>query len=1002
MPPKEPACTQAEGGPCAVTTNQCSHLVAPAFANNEQIVIARTDPGSPCDAWYYNEIPGEQLSPCYLPAETSGYIPETGGVFLSECKFRVLASSAELWHEKPGSKEFERTSGPGWAKVGIELVCGYGCSEYSTEDEVWMAIQAPPVSEEAKKEPITHPPPELSLSYKTTPERVLVGQNDKGPEPQTVKFTVTAKNVGKTPALDVTFQDPPKITPIGHLPHATDVSGCAWAQGTPFGAPLTSVTKGAAPVSPPCPLAETAGPGSASKPGAPAPLDVGTLEPGASASATYTMTVDGDGDYTVYSTVSASREVENSQGEVYLSPVNVIGAYHFHPETQLLMFSATLGAKVKSQEFPALIKAGTHFLIDVHLENRSNYQQLQVDRIEPELNGNATDGELVPASTSTAIAPSGSLSQVSISPTLKLEPGEKRNYEVIVGTTASDPFAAQGAHGGTRATVKFEPPTIATVNEEKPTAAQPDQVVMEPGSTEFNVGVDDSAPAPPPFNLEEAEFAVAKGAVFGLWNATYGLVHGIYDLANLGAKGVYNVSTGTLVGLNHLVELWTATAGEPGAHAALVQAVLGKVEESFYETPYLIDESREKLEKTVSAAIDAYFTKIANAWIAGDWREALQDVAETGTNAGATLVGPAALKVAAGSLSRLEPVAAAWKASAAAAFDRVGSSLDAVASSIEEAKAAIAELAKVLPGYEYTVAELSRYFGVDAKEADWISEFTKSNKISLVFRSRAEESLAWLEKGGMLKPYWVKAKTVSWVDVEFLGYKAKDVGRVIMREPPSLNVLKDELKVKSIAEGTPEYQTVYERWETRTKNYAKEIKEMEGWNKKKNIKGKWPWQENGVDPNVQADEYLNYKFRLTNDPGNPGSRIPEIFNPKTKKWGSITGDIDLIALTKADGSALSDAEHVKILKELSKGPLGTQHPESLTWEKDGKFWFKAKEGYLKDEALVQSGPDGKFRSVQFNEALSDPSAWTKLDYRIYWNGGFGSGPGQVTTPPAFG
>lgn len=1006
MPPKEPNCTYSEYGlsPCARTAAGCSHLVAPAFAENGQIVIARTDPATPCNAWYYNELPGEQLSPCYLPDETSGYIEPYGGVGLNECKFRVNTSGATIWHEKPGTTEFEVTDGPGWTKVGIDEICGYACGEW--EDEAWMAVRPPALPpEEPKKEPITHGAPKLSLSYGTSPARVLVHQNATGAEPQMVKLTVTATNKGSTPAQNVTFEDPPKITPIGHLPHGPDVSGCEWAQGTPFGKPLSREGPGGALVSPPCPLSEAKGPGGGTpkEPARPAPLDVGTLAPGASASATYTLKVAGDGDYTLYTAVSATREVENEHGETTQTPINVIGAYHFRPETQLLMFSATLGARVKSHEFPALIQAGTHFLINVHLENRSNYQQLQVDPIEPELLGNASIGELVPASASTAVKPSGSLEQVSDSPVLKLEPGEKRNYEVIVGTSASDPFASQGKpySGGTRATVKFTPPTIATVNEEKPTAAEEDQVVMEPGSDEFKVGVDDSAPAPPPFSKAEAAFAIGKGLVYGLWGATYGLVHGIYDLANLGAKGVYNVGTGTLDELDYLVELWTATKDEPGAHQALVDAALAKVEAAYTEAPYLLQESHEKLEQIVSSAIDAYFTKIAVAWIAGDWRDALTDVTDTGTNVAATALGPAAVKVAAGSLARLVPVEAAWSAKAASAYEKVGAGLESVSAAIERAQTAAKALAEVLPGYRFTVAELSKFFGVSAKEADWISAFTKAKKISLVFRSRAEESLAWLDKGAMLKPYWIKAKTVSWVDVQYLGYKAEDVGRVIMRKPPPLADLEAELAAAKLDSGTPEYQTVIERWQTREKNYAHEIEEMEGWNKHHDVKGKWPWQENGVDPTVQTDQYHDYKFRLKADPGNPGSQIPEIFNPKTKKWGSITGDIDLIAITKADGSALSDVEHVKILKELAKGPLGTQHPESLTWTKDGKFWFKAKESYLKDEALVQAGPDGILRSVKFNEALSDPTSWTKLDYRIFWNGGYEVGPGEVTTPLAF-
>lgn len=86
---------------------------------------------------------------------------------------------------------------------------------------------------------------------------------------------------------------------------------------------------------------------------------------------------------------------------------------------------------------------------------------------------------------------------------------------------------------------------------------------------------------------------------------------------------------------------------------------------------------------------------------------------------------------------------------------------------------------------------------------------------------------------------------------------------------------------------------------------------------------------------------------------------------------------------------------MQILKELRNSPLGSQHPESATWTKDGKFWVDAKKSYLVDEDLVQAGPDGVFRAVKFNEKLSDPESWTKLAYRIFWEGGYKVGPGQV-------
>jgi hypothetical protein len=794
-------------------------------------------------------------------------------------------------------------------------------------------------------------PNPLEVTVGVTPSPIDVKQTPDGPEVQKAAATLKIKNVSGGPIENV------------KLPAELQIS---WHEPPPTsnGLPIKQV-------------------------GAPPSLELGTIAPGETKEVEYKLQVEGDGDFDIQALVSGSEEGQT---------VNGLGETTIEPTSQLLIFKAALGAKVNSQTHPGLIKAGTHFLVNVHLENRSYIHRLQVDPIEPELSGNALGGEVVPAGASTAFNPTGAESEVNDSPVMVLKPRESKEVIVVVGTSASDPFATQGGGGGgTRATVKFGAPHIATVNEtDEPTEADPNRVVMAPDSEELPpISIDDSAPEPPPFSLTEATWSVGKGVLYGLWGATYGTVRGIFDLAALAAKGVYNVGTGTLDGIDHMVELWTATENDPAARQALMQSIQAKVEAAYAEAPWLLPKVAGQLYNAVNGAVGEYFSKVSKAWYAGDWREALTDVADTGTNVAALAFGPAALKVAAGTLTRLAPVADAWAAGLSAKFTKIGEGLQAATKVIEPATNALRALADVIPGYPYTIRELATFFGVDAKEADWLSEFVKAKKISVVFRSRAEESIAWLKKGAMLKPYWVKAKTVSWLDVQYLGYKAEDVGRVVMRKPPEFGWLTKELAAQGVEDGTPEYTEVIERWQTREKNFKKELGEMQKWNEQKDIKGKWPWKDNGVNPNVQADEEFKYGFRLRKDPYQRDTFVPEIFNPETKKWGSITGDIDLIAITKADGSALSDAEHVQILKELRNSPLGSQHPESATWTKDGKFWFDAKKSYLVDEDLVQAGPDGVFRAVKFNEKLSDPESWTKLAYRIFWEGGYKVGPGQV-------
>jgi len=795
-------------------------------------------------------------------------------------------------------------------------------------------------------------PSPLQVTIEVSPSPIDIQQTAEGPVVQKATAKVNVKNISGGPIESVSL--PAKLT-IG------------WHGAAPINA---------------LPIKQLSGPAGKE-------LELGTIEAGASKSLEYTVQVEGDGSFDIQALAVGSESGQT---------INGLGTKTIEPTSQLLVFKAALGAKVNSQAHPGWVQAGTHFLINVHLEDRSYIHKLQVDPIEPLLSGNAKGGEVVPAGASTAYKPTGSESEVVDSPVVVLKPRESRDLIVVVGTSASDPFATQGGGGGgTRATIKFEPPELSTLNsEDVPTTTAEDRVVLTPGSAEMPpIPVDDSAPEPPPFTLGEATWAVGKGLVYGLWGATYGTVRGIFDLAALGVKGVIYVGAGTLNGLDHMVELWTATENDPAARKALMEAITAKVEAAYTEAPWLLPKGLGALYHAVDGAVGAYFTKISNAWHAGDWREALTDVADTGTNVAALAFGPAALKLASGGLTRLAPVADAWAAQLASRFTKVDEALQAASKAIEPALTAVKSLAEVTPGFEFKIPQLQKFFGVSAREADWLAGFAKAKKISIVFRSRAEESLAWLKKGAMLKPYWVKAKNVSWLDVQYLGYKAEDVGRVVMREPPSIASLESELEVAGVRKGSTEYQEVLERWEERSKDYHKELKEMESWNRQEHIKGKWPWQDNGVDPFVQRDEHFAYRFRLSKDAHDPRSLVPEIFNPATKKWGSITGDIDLIAITKADGSALSDLEHVEILKDLRNSPFGSQHPESATWTKGNEFWFPKKRSYLVDEDLVQAGPDGVFRSVKFNEALSKPEEWTKLAYRIFWDGGYKVGPGQV-------
>src|SRR5205807_1885494 len=154
-------------------------------------------------------------------------------------------------------------------------------------------------------------------------------------------------------------------------------------------------------------------------------------------------------------------------------------------------------------------------------------------------------------------------------------------------------------------------------------------------------------------------------------------------------------------------------------------------------------------------------------------------------------------------------------------------------------------------------------------------DFCKRRKLLVTLRSRSASSLKWLEAtatraAAVLKPSWMQMKTVNFTDVKFLGYSASDIGRLVIREPPPHDVFFNYLRSQGI-EGTAEYEAAAQRYLQRYKEWHADpaktagqgyAQEMLEWDKKGQVRGKWNFEENAVDPNVQTNAYREYKFHV--------------------------------------------------------------------------------------------------------------------------------------------
>lgn len=662
----------------------------------------------------------------------------------------------------------------------------------------------------------------------------------------------------------------------------------------------------------------------------------------------------------------------------------------FEVKAPVLIFSAKLGARVRSHKSPALIKAGTPFLIHVTLRNTSRKHRLLVYPIYGALEGNASDGHLQPPGPVRQFTADGTLDEVKPSPYLVLKPKQTREFDVVVRTTASDAFAEIGesAGGGTRAVVRFSPPKVAKLSKDnKLTVLDSKKAVqMKEGSDEFTVSIDDSAPEPPPANAYEATFSIAKGLVLGLWNITWGTVRGLlWDLPKLALQAISKVPSAALAYVQYEVELWESIKNDPAAVAAFMNPLTHYTLIAVKEAPFLVEKA-EELYGQINESVSARYNKMWRDWYAGDWRAALTDMTAEGTEQ----LGNVALALAPGVLARLPKVQEAWTSAKVALYTKVAEQLAAIVKPGVTALQATRALSGIMKaGKILTDLELAELYGISAKQAAWLRGYARARKLAITFRSRAQASLKWLEQGAALKPAWIKLKTVNWHDVKYLGYSEADIGRLVLRKPPTraefYNEIYPKIPVGERADAAKRWFQRSQEWETGEAGLANDLLK---WHADRQVTGKWPWQENLVNAELQADEAVTTGFRLTRRPGSgPAEYLVEVeVPPASGRYVSVTGDVDFLAITKANGAPLTDAEHVKILNEMRAGPVGAMHPETATWK--APLVVKEKYGLANGGKCcpAQIGADGKARAVQYNRKLSFFQNPEK--YRIWWDGGY--------------
>ncbi len=542
------------------------------------------------------------------------------------------------------------------------------------------------------------------------------------------------------------------------------------------------------------------------------------------------------------------------------------------------------------------------------------------------------------------------------------------------------------------------------------------------GSTEqIAIHVDDSAPDQAPFNGYLATYDISKGALLGLWHVAYGMVTGIKDFAVLLGHGVSSIPTGVINYLKLEAELWQEVKDDPVQRALFMNVLTHEVLLMYKEAPFLLNKVSD-LYGAVNTAVSNHLNQVEQDVYTGDWEKGYTQLADDGTqvvgNVATLFVNPVkvAAPLAGAVLPRVAPLLEGLYAADRVEFVAETATLDEAAAAAAEgeqtAQGAVQVLRALRPGVQLTLTEMANYFGISENQYRELAKFCTENKLLVTLRSRAEEAIDLVERGiAYVKPAAIKLKTVNADDIKYLGYpaevtttsgeKVSSIGQVMILKPKyrSLRGFRAAMQAQGIALDGAQYARLEARWTQRTlewldpdPGYIHNL--LKSADRDHSLALDWHWGENHIPPGLPGRPET-VGFRMLKD-SDSGALLPQV--NAGAGWKSITGDVDLVSVTHADGSALTDEEYVALLKKLGAGSLGTQHPATATWyldSNDATGLFDPSDPLFKDKAkymmaneccVMQVGPDGYAAAVE----LRLDGSWfiDKNNYHLNYVGGY--------------
>lgn len=305
---------------------------------------------------------------------------------------------------------------------------------------------------------------------------------------------------------------------------------------------------------------------------------------------------------------------------------------------------------------------------------------------------------------------------------------------------------------------------------------------------------------------------------------------------------------------------------------------------------------------------------------------------------------------------------------------------------IAEADPNVTDLASVLrAGDEIDDGLLARIYGISSEQRAALQEFCRKHQIIATFRSRHPRALQLLkDKLAWPKPQALKWKTVSDIDVEFLGYRPEALARIELMEPPASLLGKQGEELESALDAYMEGLKGKHQKLVDNDVLAAEVRERlrmhkEYWEK---LSGehKLGDQASSIKVGLNFDEPVQFADRAGIKPGITESRtvshtpiggqVDPVTGAPRRAWElkmsgpngapsrHVAGDIDFLSLLEPNGGIIRDKnKRIRMYKELA-ALLDMQHGESYTF-----FLQKARVEHLRcctegGEAMVTISPIG--------------------------------------------